>query len=210
MLDWLNSPAKAPASPAPKMADDSGEARGNPVFPVSRFRDGLPGNAKQAANPHGYAVFPVSRFSRFQNEGGPEKNTETGNAGEKKAGAIPECLPDLLNAMAAVLDPAEVDELREQARTEPDTVAEVCRLILAAPSFPTAEDAAELDRLILRLCDLEPWLAGYLPEMQAARLAMAPARHPAELARFRAWVKQAEERNGAAPLGAGDGSPSAP
>jgi hypothetical protein len=150
MLDWLNSPAKAPASPAPEMADDSGEARGNPVFPVSRFRDGLPGNAKQAANPHGYAVFPVSRFSRFQNEGGPEKNTETGNAGEKKAGAIPEHLPDLLNAMAAVLDPAEVDELREQARTEPDTVAEVCRLILAAPSFPTAEDVAELDRLILR------------------------------------------------------------
>ena len=210
MLDWLNTPAKAPASPAPEMADDSGEARGSPVFPVSRFRDGLPGNTKQAANPHGYAVFPVSRFSRFQNEGGPEKNTETGNAGEKKAGAIPEHLPDLLNAMAAVLDPAEVDELREQARTEPDTVAEVCRLILAAPSFPTAEDAAELDRLILRLCDLEPWLAGYLPEMQAARLAMAPARHPAELARFRAWVKQAEERNGAAPLGAGNGSPSAP
>jgi hypothetical protein len=31
----------------------SGKARGSPVFPVSRFRDGLPGNAKQAANPHG-------------------------------------------------------------------------------------------------------------------------------------------------------------
>jgi hypothetical protein len=202
MLDWLNSPAKAPASPAPEMADDSGEARGNPVFPVSRFRDGLPGNAKQAANPHGYAVFPVSRFSRFQNEGGPEKNTETGNAGEKKAGAIPEHLPDLLNAMVAVLDPAEVDELREQARTEPDTVAEVCRLILAAPSFPTAEDVAELDRLILRLCDLEPWLAGYLPEMQAARLSMAPAQVHIDLARFREWVREAEARAGAALVGA--------
>lgn len=202
MLDWLNSPAKAPASPAPEMADDSGEARGNPVFPVSRFRDGLPGNAKQAANPHGYAVFPVSRFSRFQNEGGPEKNTETGNAGEKKAGAIPEHLPDLLNAMAAVLGPAEVDELREQARAEPDTVAEVCRLILAAPSFPTAEDAAELDRLILRLCDLEPWLAGYLPEMQAARLSMAPAQVHIDLARFREWVREAEARAGAALVGA--------
>lgn len=135
---------------------------------------------------------------------------EAGGACEKKARAIPEHLPDLLNAMAAVLDPAEVDELREQARAEPDTVAEVCRLILAAPSFPTAEDAAKLDRLIVRLCDLEPWLAGYLPEMQAARLAMAPARYPLELSRFRAWVKQAEERNGAALVGAGHGSLSAP
>lgn len=210
MLDWLNSPAKAPASPAPKMADDSGEARGNPVFPVSRFRDGLPGNAKQAANPHGYAVFPVSRFSRFQNEGGPEKNTETGNAGEKKAGAIPEHLPDLLNAMAAVLDPAEVDELRSMAAGNPEQAAEVCRLILAAPPFPTAEDAAELDRLILRLCDLEPWLAGYLPKMQAARRAMAPTRYALELARFRQWVREAEAKHGAAPVGAGHGSLSAP
>lgn len=209
MLDWLNTPEKVPASPAPEMADDSGEARGSPVFPVSRFQKCLPGNAKQPANPHGYAVFPVSRFSRFQNEGGPEKNTETGSRCEEKAEAISAHLPDLLNAMVAVLDPAEVDELREQARTEPDTVAEVCRLILAAPSFPTAEDAAELDRLIVRLCDLEPWLAGYLPEMQAARLAMAPARYPAELARFRRWVREAEARAGGRPGGGEVVNPSA-
>lgn len=210
MLDWLNTPAKAPDCPPPEIDADSGEARGSPVFPVSRILKCLPGNAKQAENPHGYAVFPVSRLSRFQNEGGPEKNTKTGNAGEKKSGAIPEHLPDLLDAMAAVLDPAEVEELRGQARTEPDTVAEACRLILVAPPFPTAEDAAELDRLILRLCNLEPWLAGYLPEMQAARLRMAPARYPAELSCFRRWVREAEAKHGAAPVGAGDGSPSAP
>jgi hypothetical protein len=210
MLDWLNTPAKAPAGPAPEIGDDSGEARGSPVFPVSRFRNGHPGNAKQAANPHGYAVFPVSRFSRFKNEGGPEKNTKTENAGEKKAGATPEHLPDLLNAMAAVLDPAEVEELRTMAAGNPEQAAEVCRLILAAPPYPSEEDAAELDRLIVRLCELEPWMAGYLPEMQAARLAMAPAQLHIDLARFREWVREAEARAGGRPGVGGMGSLSAP
>jgi hypothetical protein len=210
MLDWLNTPTESESATPREPGQDSGEVRGSPVFPVSRFRDGFPGNAKQPANPHGYAVFPVSRFSRFQNEGGPEKDMESGGACEEKARDISEPLPDLLNAMAAVLDPAEVDELRSMAAGNPEQAAEVCRLILAAPPFPTAEDAAELDRLILRLCDLEPWLAGYLPEMQAARQAMAPARYALELARFRQWVREAEAKHGAAPVGAGHGSLSAP
>ena len=127
---------------------------------------------------------------------------EFGGACEEKAEDISEPLPDLLNAMAAVLDPAEVDELRSMAQGNPEQAAEVCRLILAAPPFPTEADAAELDRLIVRLCELEPWLAGYLPEMHAARRAMAPARYPLELSRFRQWVREAEQRP-AAGLGRG-------
>ena len=122
----------------------------------------------------------------------------------------PSSMPELFNALAAILAPGEVEELRTLARTEPDTVAETCRLMLASPAFPTAEDAAELDRLIVRLCDLEPWLAGYLPAMQQARQNMAPARHPEELARFRQWVREAEAKQAGALLGGGGGNPFAP
>ncbi len=122
----------------------------------------------------------------------------------------PSPLPELFNTLAAILEPAEVEELRTLARTEPDTVAETCRLILAAPAFPSAEDAAELDRLILRLCDLEPCLAGYLPAMQQARQNMAPAQCPEELACFRQWVREAEAKQAGALLGGGGGNPFAP
>jgi hypothetical protein len=103
----------------------------------------------------------------------------------------------------------EVDELRTMAMGNPEQTAEVCWLILTAPSFPTAEDAAELDRLIVRLCELEPWLAGFQADMLAARLRMAPAQVHIDLARFRQWVRTAEAKHGAA-LGAGRGESFAP
>ena len=206
MLDWLNTLPKSESTPPPESAQDSGEIQGLPVFPVSRFRE-TPSrfqNRPESRMDKGFPVFPVEKT------GGPEIKPNAGTDCEEKGGGIPEHLPDFLDAMAAILDPAEVDELRSMAAGNPEQAAEVCRLILAAPPFPTAVDAAELDRLIVQLCDLEPWLVGYLPEMQAARLAMAPARYPLELSRFRAWVKQAEEKHGAAPMGAGQGNPSAP
>jgi hypothetical protein len=116
-------------------------------------------------------------------------------------------LPALLRAVAAILEPVDVEELRALGNGNPEQAAEVCRLILAAPAFPTTEDAAELDRLILRLCDLEPCLAGYLPAMQQARSNMAPARYPEELAKFRQWVREAEAKQAGALPGAGDGRP---
>jgi hypothetical protein len=137
----------------------------------------------------------------------PTEAPPTGRDCKEGANGTPSPLPKLFNALAAILEPAEVEELRTLATTEPDTVAETCRLILAAPAFPTAEDAAELDRLIVRLCDLEPLLAGYLPAMRAARLNMAPARYHEELARFRQWVRQAEAKQAGALLGAGAGDP---
>lgn len=140
----------------------------------------------------------------------PTKAPPAGRDRKEEATGTPSPLPELFNALAAILAPAEVEELRTLASTEPDTVAEACRLILAAPPFPSAEDAAELDRLILRLCDLEPWLAGYLPAMQAARLNLAPARYREELARFRQWVRQAEAKQAGALLGARDGGQFAP
>ena len=133
----------------------------------------------------------------------PAKAPPAGRDCTQEPAGTPSPLPKLFNALAAILAPAEVEELRTLARTEPGTVAETCRLILAAPAFPSAEDAAELDRLILRLCDLEPCLAGYLPAMQQARQNMAPARYPEELAKFRQWVRQAEAKQSGALLRGG-------
>lgn len=55
----------------------------------------------------------------------------------------------------------------------------------------TLEDVAELDRLIERLCQLEPWLADALPEMQEARRCMAPANLAESLELFRGYVQAA-------------------
>ena len=138
MLDWLND---------------------SPGFPVSQnaaFQN------REAANPRGYAVFPVSRFSRFENEGAAQQRDETANACEKKPAPIPEHLPELLKAVAARIGRATAEELHAQAGTNPERLAQLCRLILAAPPTPTPEDVAELDALMVRLCELEPWLSGYL------------------------------------------------
>lgn len=128
----------------------------------------------------------------------PAEAPPAGRDRKEEATGTPSPLPELFKALAAILEPAEIEELRELATTDPDTVAEACRLILAAPPFPTAEDAAELDRLILRLCDLEPWQAGHLPAMQEARRNMAPARYGEELAKFRQWVRHAEAKQSGA------------
>lgn len=105
--------------------------------------------------------------------------------------------------MAAILTADELGHLRAMSGTDPDTVADACRLILIAPAYPTPEDVAELDGLMVRLCALVPWLAGFLPEMQAARHRMAPADVADNLARFRIWVVRAEEPGRAARLGRG-------
>jgi hypothetical protein len=113
-----------------------------------------------------------------------------------------------LDAVATRVGHATVEELQAQAGTDAERLAKLCRLILAAPPSPTPEDVAELDALMVRLCELEPWLAGYLPEMQSARRSMAPANVAQSLACFRQYVREAEARRGAV-LGAGDGKPSA-
>jgi hypothetical protein len=140
----------------------------------------------------------------------PAKAPPAGTDCTQESAGTPSPLPELFNALAAILAPSEVEELRTLARTEPGNVAETCRLILAAPAFPSEEDAAELDRLLVRLCDLEPWLAGYLPAMQQARQNMAPAQYPGELARFRQWVREAEAKQAGALLRGGGGNPFAP
>lgn len=59
----------------------------------------------------------------------------------------------------------------------------------------TAEHVAELDRLIVYLCQLEaPWLEGFLPAMQDARRHMAPIQVSESLASFQRWVAEAEAR----------------
>ncbi len=198
MLDWLDTePQKTPEKSAlnycATFPEKTGEAHSS-RFPG--FENALPVSEtarKPAWLSHspGFPVFPVSK------QGGAGKKTEKSSPqGDEKPRPIPEQLPELLDAIATLLDPAEVEELRTLSTTEPDTVADTCRLILPAPPFPTAEDAAELDRLIVRLCDLEPWLAGYLPKMQAARLNMAPAIYGEELAKFRQWINEAEAKTG--------------
>lgn len=63
------------------------------------------------------------------------------------------------------------------------------------PAAHTTEDVAELDRLIVRLAELEaPWLAGYLPGLLDARRRMAPIHVAENLANFRRWVAEAEVR----------------
>ncbi len=136
--------------------------------------------------------------------------TPTGQDRDEQAAGLSPHLSELLDALAARLEPDELEELRALAINDPDQTAEACRLILAAPAFPTAEDAAELDRLILRLCELEPHLSGYLPAMQSARLNMAPVRYAGELASFRRWVHQAEAKQAGALACGGVAEPFAP
>ncbi|MDA8129665.1 MAG: hypothetical protein M0Z73_13345 [Betaproteobacteria bacterium] len=177
MLDWLND---------------------SPGFPETENTDF---QNREAANPRGYAVFPVSRFSRFQNEGAAQQRDESANACEEKPAPIPE----LFEAVAAHVGPAGLAELKAQAGPDAERLAELCRLVLVAPPFPTSEDVAELDALMVRLCELEPWLTGYLSEMQSARRSMAPANVAGSLAEFRRFVREAEARRGAV-LGAGRGN----
>lgn len=148
----------------------------SPGFPVPENAEN---QNREAANPHGYAVSPVSRFSRFQNKGAAQQQDETANACEKKPAHISELIPAVLNALAAHLEPALPEENTE------------------APPSPTPEDVAELDALMVRLCELESWLAGYLPEMQAARRSMAPVNVAESLACFRQYVREAEARRDA-------------
>jgi len=211
MLDWLDTatPKNPPNSAPPEIGHDSGEVQGDTIFPVSRFRETPEIQNREGWKPHGCEVFPVSRFSRFQNRGVPERNGENGPQAGDETQAIPEHLPELLDAVAAILTAGELEHLRAMSGTDPDTVADACRLILTAPPFPTPEDVAELDRRILKLCDLEPWLAGYLPELQAARRRMAPADVALNLAKFAEWIREAETKPGRR-AGAGSGELLAP
>ncbi|HQS99904.1 MAG: hypothetical protein B7Y26_03590 [Hydrogenophilales bacterium 16-64-46] len=102
---------------------------------------------------------------------------------------------ELLSAAEARIGPGGLNELRTQAGKEPGRLAELARLIVATPPAPTAEDVAELDRLIVRLVELErPWLEGFLPTIQDARRRMAPIHVAENFANFRRWVAEAETR----------------
>jgi hypothetical protein len=100
----------------------------------------------------------------------------------------------------------------EGAAQQQDETANACEKNAPPISQPLPElfpeDVAELDALMVCLCELEPWLAGYLPEMQATRRSMAPANVAESLTQFRGYVREAEARRGAV-LGAGDGKSSA-
>jgi hypothetical protein len=152
---------------------------------------------REAGNPHGYSVFPVSRFSRFENEGAAQQQDKPADTREKNTPPTSENMPHLLDAVAARLGPAVLDELQTQAGGNAEHLAELCRLVLAAPPSPTPADVAELDRLMVELCELEPLLAGYLDEMRAARRSMAPANVAESLEEFRRLVREAEARRGA-------------
>lgn len=128
------------------------------------------------------------------NDSGAETNTITAGTCEKIPRPISQPHPVLFDAVAARLGPAVLDELQTHAGTNPEHLAELCRLVLAAPPSPTPEDVTELDALMVRLCDLETWLAGYLPEMQSARQRMAPANVAESLTDFRRYVREAEAR----------------
>jgi len=129
---------------------------------------------------------------------GPERTLKyTREVGETDTG-LSQALPAPLDTVAAFQTQEEGQEMRTLAATHTEQEAELFRLILAAPPFPTAEDAAELDALIVKLCLLEPCLAGYEAEMLAARRDMAPANYAEELAKFRRWVREAEAKHGAA------------
>jgi hypothetical protein len=177
----------------------------SPVSPVSKNAEN---ENWEAANPHGYAVPPVSQFPQLKNKGAAQQLNKTANACEKKPAPISQPHPDLLNAVAARLGRLASEDLQTQAGGNSERLADLCRLALAAPPSPTPEDVAELDALMVRLCELEPWLAGYLPEMQAARRRMAPGTVAESLACFRRYVREAEARRGAV-MGAGIGSLSA-
>jgi hypothetical protein len=177
----------------------------SPGFPVSENAEN---QNREAANPHEYRVFPVSRFSRFQNEGAAQQQDKAANACEKNPAPISQPQPELLNAVAARLGRLAAEDLQTQAGGNAERLAELCRLVLAAAPSPTPGDVAELDALMVELCELEPWLAGYLPEMQAARRSMAPAAVAESLTAFRQYVREAEARRGAV-LGAEVGESSA-
>lgn len=174
MLNWLND---------------------SPGFPVSENAEN---QNRETGNPRGCLVSRFSRFSRLENEGGTQKPGESAPSVEKNTPPISNPIPDPFEAVAARLGPAVLDELKTQAGADAEHLANLCRLALAAPPSPTPEDAAELDRLMVDLCELEPWLAGYLPEMQAARRSMAPANVAESLTKFRQYVREAEARRPAA------------
>jgi hypothetical protein len=194
MLDWLDADTtKTPAdSRGTDSAPSSGEGRGVPVFPVSRNAKPLPGLGNgpltRVVKPFpGFPVFPVSK------QGGRGDNSEKSpHPTGPSPHAIPATLPGLLDAVAAHLTPDEAEHLRALSTTAPDIVANACRLILTTPDLPTPEDVAELDRRILALCDLEPWLAARRPDQQVARRRMALVDVPRHLARFADWICEAE------------------
>lgn len=140
-----------------------------------------------ANDSHAETLYPCgdSRDSRDSHDSRRRAHTENEHESERS----------LLAATEARIGRAGLNELRTQARNDPERLAELARLILAAPPAPTAEDVAELARLIVRLCELEaPWLEGTLPAMQDARRRMAPVHVAENLASFRRWVAEAEAR----------------
>lgn len=137
----------------------------------------------------------VSRFSRLQNEGVREKH---GTNVLIPLDAIPRNLPDLLALVEPFTDVEDRAHLSEQAESNLDHAAWYAWLLLLTPLPPTPEDLAELDRLIVRLCELVPWAKDEAPELLAWRRRMAPAQLAENLARFRSWVRHVEVERAAA------------
>ncbi len=173
----------------------------SPGFPVFETPDS---ENREAGNPRACLLSRFSRSSRLENRGGTEKPEESAPSAEKNRPPISNHIPAPFEAVAAHLGRLAAEDLQTQAAGDAERMAELCRLVLAAPPSPTPDEIAELDSLMVRLCDLEPWLAGYLPEMQSARRSMAPANVAESLACFRQYVREAEARRGAV-LGAEGG-----
>lgn len=134
------------------------------------------------------------------NKGDSRDSQDSHDSRHARTKSEPLTVRGLLTAAEARIGPGGLNELRTQAAGDPERLAELCRLILAAPPSPTDEEIAELDRLIVRLCELEaPWLEGFLPEIQDARRRMAPAHVAENLANFRRWVAAAERRTASEP-----------
>jgi len=123
--------------------------------------------------------------------------TESAQDNTDASRGTPSPLPDVFAALAGILGDDDIDYLRAMARTEPQQIAETARLIVAAPPFPSAEVAAEFDRLIYSLCDMENLSKAHRSKLLAARQRLAPARYYIEINQFRDWVSEAEARHAA-------------
>ena len=133
---------------------------------------------------------PPSSGPEKAKAGSKARQTEPGN--RAPASAPGPTLAELLARVQPLTDADDRAYLETRAATDPEGTAALCQLILAFPRPPTAAEVAELDNLIVRLCELWPWAKGMASELLRLRRRMAPARVIEELELFRAWVRESE------------------
>ncbi|QSA97131.1 hypothetical protein [Methylococcus sp. EFPC2] len=195
MLKWLDTLATAEKPAASNALISTSVQFGKTTFPVFPEIETPEIENREGWKPRGVWVSRFSRFSRLQNEGGREKH---GANVLISLDAIPRNLPDLMAAIEPFADAEDRAYLSEQAESNPDHAAWYAWLLLLTPPAPTPEDLAELDGLIVRLCELWPWSKDKASKLLACRERMAPARVAEDLARFRSWVRHAEVERAAA------------